>query len=1097
MNGNGLMKLSIRWALIAGFLVLIWGTYLTTTTSTYISSERVLNQHAMDIMKNIANLAMEQSQNHLAHAHAAATLTRRLVSANVVGINEENFDSLERYFLDQLAIYPHFAGIYLGRPNGDFFYVSRDALKPGAVFRTKIIQHRNEGNSTRLIWRDEQLDTIAETYDATDNYDPRNRPWYKRADAQRQIVWTDPYIFYTSQKPGITIAGPTYDANGTLQGVIGVDIEIDQLSRFIGNLNIGKNGRAFMINNNGDVVAYPDPEKIKTAGNGTSDGYRLAKIEELDDVLSRKAFSAMAMKAAPDGRYHIKKSQFARFEHNGQHHHAMLMPFSFSNWPWIIGVHLPENDYLGTLKKNRRNNILLTLALSIVATLMALLLARTILRPMADLERAAISVKNNDLTTQFQLKSRYKEISETGDAFARMKTAIRDTQEKYIGIFENIQDVYYETAMDGTVLEISPSIEKISEFKRDKLIGSDVTHLYNDPDSRKVFIDTLLAQGQVSDYEIVLKDIRGEPVYYSLNSILRKDEHGKPEKIIGSMRDITERKNAEAELRNYRDRLEELVLERTADLEKVNLELQREAAQRRSTEDELRENEEKYRNILESIEEGYFETDLKGRFTFYNHATTRALGLPGSELPGMNFRRFTRPNTARRILRIFADIFRTGKSRRAIEVEIIGKDGAKRFIEFSASLICDAEGIPCGYRGIGRDVTQRLKDKKERRRLTEHLQRTQRLEALGRLAGGIAHDFNNLLMGIQGNASLMLSTLDMTNPNIENVRSIERCVRSGANLTRQLLGYARGGKYMVKPTNLNDLVRKTADMFGRTRKEIQIISSFHEDIWAVDVDRIQIEQVLVNLYLNGYQAMAHKGVLHLKTSNVYLAAEFVQPYKVTPGKYVKISVKDSGIGMAKDVQAHVFEPFFTTKTIGSGTGLGLASAFGIVKNHLGIIDFVSRPMKGTTFFVYLPVTEKPLHLEEETDESIDWGSETILLIDDEYYILSACEAMLNDMGYTVLTARSGEEAVGIYHDKWQNIALVILDMIMPGMDGRETYQKLQQINAGVKVLVSSGYSMDDIATEMLAMGCSEFIQKPFDMYKVSKKIRRLLDSPAS
>ena len=538
------MKLSIRWALIVGFLALIWGTYLATTTSTYISSEKVLNQHARGIMENIADLAMEQSQNHLAHAHAAAALTRRLVSADVVGINADSFDSLERYFLDQLAIYPHFAGIYLGQPNGDFFYVSRNDQRPGALFRTKFIQHSSEEHSTRLIWRDEQLDIIADTYDPADNYDPRSRPWYKKVDAQRQVVWTDPYIFYTSQKPGITIAGPAYDDSGTLQWIIGVDIEIDQLSRFIGNMEIGKNGRAFMINNNGDVVAFPELEKIKTAGNGSSTGFRLAKIEELDDVLSRKAFSAMNMKIGPGGRYHLEKSQFARFEHDGQYYHAMLTPFSFSNWPWIIGVHLPEDDYLGALKENRRNNILLTLLLSVVATTMALLLARSILRPMADLEKAAMDLKNDDLTSKVELNSRYKEISATGEAFALMKTAIRDSHEKYIGIFENIQDVYYETALDGTILEISPSIEKIMGFKRSDLIGTDVNRYYSDPDSRKVFIDTLLSQGRVSDYEILLKDSRGEPVYYSLNSFLKTDEQGKPEKIIGSMRDITARKSS-------------------------------------------------------------------------------------------------------------------------------------------------------------------------------------------------------------------------------------------------------------------------------------------------------------------------------------------------------------------------------------------------------------------------------------------------------------------------------------------------------------------------------------------------------------------------
>ena len=1092
------MRLSIRWTLIAGFLTLIWGTYLTTTTSSYLSSEEVLNRHARDIMENIADLAMEQSQNHLAHAHAAAALTRRLVSANVVGFNEQDFNSLERYFLDQLAIYPHFAGIYLGRPNGDFFYVSRNAEQPEAAFRTKIIRHRHGEPTTRLLWRDEHLGLIADIEDPEDTYDPRSRPWYKKADAQRQIVWTDPYIFYTSQKPGITIASPTTDMAGRLQGIIGVDIEIDQLSRFIADMNIGKNGRAFMINNNGDVVAFPELEKIKVSGNDPTGGYRLVKIEELDDVLSRKAFSAMNLKAGSGGRYHLKTSQFARFEHNSQYYHTMLTPFSIANWPWIIGVHLPENDYLGSLKENRRNNILLTLALSVVATLMALLLARSILRPMAALEKAAIAVKNGDLTSPAELTSRYKEIGDTGDAFACMKSAVRETQEKYIGIFENIQDVYYETALDGTILEISPSIEKIAGLKRPALIGTDVNQFYRDPKSRQRFIDTLQVRKRVSDYEIELKDSRGDPVYYSLNSFLKFDDDGNPERIIGSMRDITARKSAEAELRNYRSRLEELVLERTADLEKVNAELRGEVEQRLSTEAVLRDKEEKYRNILESIEEGYFETDLKGNFTFFNHAAAETLGIPGSELLGMNFRRFASPQTAMRLFRTFTEIYRAGSYHRTIEAEVIRKDNAKRrLIELSASLVYDTDGAPCGYRGIGRDVTDRRREEKERRRLTEHLQRTQRLEALGRLAGGIAHDFNNLLMGIQGNASLMLSVLDAADPNIENVRSIERCVQSGANLTRQLLGYARGGKYMVKPTNINDLVRKTTELFGRTRKEIRIEAAYQEDIWTVSIDRIQIEQVLVNLYLNGYQAMDKKGVLQLKTENVSLDENFVRPYKLPSGRYVKFSVQDTGAGMAPEVQAHVFEPFFTTKTMGSGTGLGLASAFGIIKNHSGIIDFVSQPMKGTTFSIYIPATDQPLNTEKETDDRIYWGSETVLIVDDERYILKACKAMLEDMGYAVLTARSGEEAIGTYRKRWEDIGLVILDMVMPGMDGRETYRHLKKIHPGVKVLVSSGYSMADIANEMLAMGCREFIQKPFDMYKMSRKIRNALgDRPS-
>jgi len=1091
------MRFSIRWALIFGFLPLILGTSLITTTSMYISSEKVLNQHARDIMENIADLAREQSQNHLAHAQAAAALTRRLLNAKVVGIDGNSAGKLERYFLDQLALYPHFAGIYLSKPNGDFYYVSRNNQQPDAYFRTKIIQHGNASRTTRLLWRDAELNLVADILDPQDDYDPRTRPWYKRADAERQIVWTDPYIFFTSQKPGITIAGPTYAATGTLRGIIGVDIEIDQLSTFISNLKIGKNGRAFMINNNGDVVAFPDLQKMRRMGEDGSNGFRLVKIQELDDVLSRKAFTAMHLQTEADGRYHLHGSRFVRFAHEGRYYHAMLTPFSIASWPWIIGVHLPEDDYLGGLKGNRRDTILLTLAISAVATLLALLLARSIIRPIANLEQAALAIKNNDMTSGFDLRSRFKEICETVTAFDHMKSAVRSSQEKYRAIFENIQDVYYETDLAGTLLEISPSIERFVGYKRQELIGKDVGQFYVDKNSRKRFIEELLQNKRVSDYEIVLRSDRGESVYISLNSVLRTDETGRPLKIIGSMRNITARKKTETELQDYRLHLEELVKARTAELERVNVELRSEIETRIMTQNALGQEEEKYRNILEGMEESYFETDLRGRLTFYNNATAEILGWSRRELAGMSFRKFVKPQTARRVFRTLADIQRTGSRRSAFGFDIIRKDGSTRFIELSAQMIVGVDGSPCGYRGIGRDVTARLQAERERKRLAEHLQQSQRLEALGKLAGGIAHDFNNLLMGIQGNASLMQTTLDVTHPLYENIRSIERCVQSGANLTRQLLGYARGGKYIVKPTSPNEIVQKTADLFGRTKKEIRIAQDYHEDIWTVTVDRNQIEQVLVNLYLNAWQAMKPGGTLYLKTENVNLDQRFIRPFNVEPGRYVKIEVRDTGSGMAPDVQERAFEPFFTTKPMGGGTGLGLASAFGIIKNHDGIIDFTSQPGKGTTFFIYLPATDQRVTPETETVEGLQKGTETILVVDDEEYILKACRAMLTDLGYAVLTARSGEEATAIFRELDAQIDLVILDMIMPEMDGRETFERLKQIDPAINVLISSGYSIEEIASDMLSLGCDDFIQKPFDMYQVSKMIRNVLDGSAT
>jgi two-component system, cell cycle sensor histidine kinase and response regulator CckA len=282
-------------------------------------------------------------------------------------------------------------------------------------------------------------------------------------------------------------------------------------------------------------------------------------------------------------------------------------------------------------------------------------------------------------------------------------------------------------------------------------------------------------------------------------------------------------------------------------------------------------------------------------------------------------------------------------------------------------------------------------------------------------------------------------------------------------------------------------------LFGRTKREIRIVQDYHEDIWTVTVDRNQIEQVIVNLYLNAWQAMKPGGTLYLKTENVNLDQRFIRPFNVAPGRYVKIAVRDTGSGMEPDVQERAFEPFFTTKPMGGGTGLGLASAFGIIKNHDGIIDFTSQPGKGTTFFIYLPATDQRVVPETETAEGLQKGTETILVVDDEEYILKACRAMLTDLGYVVLTARSGEEATAIFRELDAQIDLVILDMIMPEMDGRETFERLKQIDPAINVLISSGYSIAEIASDMLSLGCDDFIQKPFDMYQASKMIRNVLD----
>lgn len=507
----------------------------------------------------------------------------------------------------------------------------------------------------------------------------------------------------------------------------------------------------------------------------------------------------------------------------------------------------------------------------------------------------------------------------------------------------------------------------------------------------------------------------------------------------------------------------------------------------------LREQDEKYRTIIENIEEGLFEVDLTGKFTFFNNSVSKILGYSPQEMLGMDNRNYTSPNHAKKMFDIMNKVYTTGEPSRVTDFEVIRKDGTTVTVEMNAYLMRDQEGNPGGFRGVVRDVSERLVAEREKRKLEIQLQQAQKMEAIGNLAGGIAHDFNNILMGMQGNTSLMLLNIDQKHAHYDKLRSIENYIENGAALTRQLLGFARGGKYEVKATDLNGLIQKTARMFGRTKKEIKIHTSQLREIWNVEVDQSQIEQVLLNIFVNAWHAMPDGGDLHLMTENIIIDDDFDKPFQTEPGKYVKISIIDTGVGMDKNTQQRIFEPFFTTKGLGRGTGLGLASAYGIVKNHGGFIDVFSEPGDGATFSIYLPASEKEVIEEADSLEKVLKGTETVLLVDDEQMIIDVGQEILKTLGYKVLLAMSGKDALEIYEDKKGSIAMVILDMIMPGMGGGETYDNLKLIDPDIKVLLSSGYSISGQAAEILERGCDGFIQKPFKLRQLSAKIREVLD----
>jgi signal transduction histidine kinase/CheY-like chemotaxis protein len=391
------------------------------------------------------------------------------------------------------------------------------------------------------------------------------------------------------------------------------------------------------------------------------------------------------------------------------------------------------------------------------------------------------------------------------------------------------------------------------------------------------------------------------------------------------------------------------------------------------------------------------------------------------------------------------------------------------------------------------DVTERKETERQHRQLEKMLEQAHKSEAIATLAGGVAHDFNNLLMGIQGRASLIYMDLTPGHPYMEHTTAISDYVRSATALTKQLLGFARGGKYQVKPIDLNQLIQTSSTMFGRTRKEIRIHSNLHSSQLVVEVDFRQIEQVLLNMYVNAWQAMPTGGDLYLASSIVTLDDAYCRLHQVEPGRYAKVSITDTGIGMSEAVRRQVFDPFFTTKEKARGTGLGLASSYGIVKNHNGLITVYSEIGQGSTFNIFLPLSVKSVSTELPSEEHPLSGSETILLVDDEQMIIDVGQAMIEKLGYRVLIAKGGHAAIDCVRSHGSQIDLMILDLIMPDMDGGKLFDVVRQMAPQIPILLCSGYAKNQKANDILQRGADGFIQKPFNVFELSQHLRNILD----
>jgi len=515
----------------------------------------------------------------------------------------------------------------------------------------------------------------------------------------------------------------------------------------------------------------------------------------------------------------------------------------------------------------------------------------------------------------------------------------------------------------------------------------------------------------------------------------------------------------------------------------------RDIAERKLAEEALRESGEKYRTLMDSIDIGFFETDLAGNFVFFNDTIRTFLGYSETELLGMNYGQYVDKENAGIIYQAFNTVYRTEQADKGFVCTIVSKDGTKRPVEFSVSLVHDDNGQPIAFRGLTCDIT-------EKKQLEQQLLQAQKMESIGTLAGGIAHDFNNILGGILGYASFMKSKIQADHPFFKYLDTIERSSTRAAELTAQLLGFARGGKYDTKPLDLNEAVKETLEIIERTiDKSIAIETQMSESLPTVAADGGQLQQVLMNLFINAADAMPAGGKLIIETDIEMVTKEYVRTHAgIRPGPYVKLAVTDTGIGMDNETQKRIFEPFFTTKKEGKGTGLGLSMVYGVVKNHGGYITVYSEPGHGTTFKIYMPASGKAED-EKALETPVQYGrDELILVVDDEETIRDFARDVLEGNGYRVILAEDGAQAVRVFEEHDGDISLVILDMVMPNMGGHEAFLRMRASNPKVRALLSTGYSQNGKAQKILDSGIKGFLQKPYQPNALLSNVRSVIDA---
>lgn len=634
----------------------------------------------------------------------------------------------------------------------------------------------------------------------------------------------------------------------------------------------------------------------------------------------------------------------------------------------------------------------------------------------------------------------------------RAQEELRVREERFRATFEQAAVGIAHVGLDGRFLWMNDRLCTMSLYTRDELLEMtirDITapdHLAESDEARRSML-----QGRTASYASEKRYLRkdGTAFWGNLVATLTHKPSGEPDHFISVIADITDRKQVEAELR-LRDRAIQVVSQ----------------------------------GILISD-----ATQPDNPVIYASAGFERLTGYAPEEIIGRNCRFLQGADTDPQAITTLREAIAAGRSC-AVEIRNHRKDGTAFWNALSLNPLHDEHGTLAYFVGVQNDVTQR-------RSLEEELRQAQKMEAIGQLAGGVAHDFNNHLTVIGGYSEQLLTLPHLPDSLREPIQAIAEAGEKAASLTRQLLSFSRQSILQPQVLDLNAVVAETAKLLRRLISESVLFSAvLGANISRVKVDPVQLDQVLMNLAVNARDAMPLGGRLTLETANVLLGEEYAATHlDCAPGPYVMLSMSDTGCGMTPEVQARIFEPFFTTKDVGKGTGLGLATVFGIVRQSNGCIHVYSEPGLGTTFKIYLPAVDEPAAraYEAPAEAAAAGGTETILLVEDDEGVRGLTLRALEMRGYKVLTAADGSQALRVLDTYPQTIDLILTDVVMPNISGPELIRQSRDRFPGMKALFMSGYTDDAVVRHGLLDASVAFIQKPYRPRMLAQKVREVLD----